>query len=67
MGWRLNEDRYSVRLLDRDDNLRSFQKDDLREFERLETSPMASYADVLSAQELDDLVAYLHSLRGSAR
>ena len=67
MGWRLNEDRYSVRLLDRDDNLRSFQKNDLREFERLETSPMASYADVLSAQELDDLVAYLHSLRGSAR
>jgi len=35
IGWRLNEDRYSVRLLDRDDNLRSFQKDDLREFERL--------------------------------
>ncbi len=66
-GWRLNEDRYSVRLLDRDDHLRSFQKKDLREFERLETSPMASYEDVLSDQELDDLVAYLHSLQGSAR
>lgn len=66
-GWRLNEDRYSVRLLDTDDNLRSFQKDDLREFERLETSMMASYEDGLSDQELDDLVAYLYSLRGSAR
>ena len=66
-GWRLNEDRYSVRLLDTDDNLRSFEKDDLREFERLETSMMASYEDLLSDQELDDLVAYLYSLRGTAR
>ena len=66
-GWRLNEDMYSVRLLDPDGNLRAFQKDGLREFERLETSPMASYADMLNDQELDDLVAYLYSLRGSAQ
>lgn len=65
-GWRLNEDTYSVRLLDANDNLRAFEKRDLRELERIETSPMMSYEDMLSEQELDDLVAYLYSLRSNA-
>lgn len=64
-GWRLNEDTYSVRLLDANDNLRAFEKGDLRELERIETSPMMSYEDMLSEQELDDLVAYLYSLRSN--
>jgi len=66
-GWRLNEDTYSVRLLDANDNLRAFEKRDLRELERIETSPMMSYEDMLSEQELDDLVAYLYSLRSNRR
>jgi hypothetical protein len=61
-GWRLDEDTFSIRLLDPDRNLLSFYKDDLLAFERLEDSPMASYEDILSAEDMDDLVAYLHSL-----
>jgi putative heme-binding domain-containing protein len=61
-GWRLNEDTFSIRLLDPDRNLLSFNKDELLAFERLEDSPMASYEDILSEQEMDDLVAFLYSL-----
>ncbi len=61
-GWRLDEDTFSIRLLDPDRNLLSFNKSDLLAYERLEGSPMASYEDILSEQEIDDLVAYLHSL-----
>ncbi len=66
-GWRLDEDTYSVRLLDADDNLRALEKRTLREVERLETSPMGSYEGLLTDRELDDLVAYLYSLRGDER
>ncbi len=66
-GWRLDEDTYSIRLLDTDDRLRAFEKTELESFERLETSPMWSYDGSLSDQELDDLVAYLYSLRGDER
>ncbi|HBO89952.1 MAG TPA: hypothetical protein DD460_04320, partial [Acidobacteria bacterium] len=58
----LDEDTFSIRLLDPDRNLLSFNKSDLLAYERLEGSPMASYEDILSEQEIDDLVAYLHSL-----
>ena len=61
-GWRLDEDTFSIRLLDPDRNLLSFDKGELLTFERLEDSPMASYEDILSAEDMDDLVAYLHSL-----
>ena len=61
-GWRLDEDTFSIRLLDPDRNLLSFDKGELLAFERLEDSPMASYEDILSAEDMDDLVAYLHSL-----
>ena len=61
-GWRLDEDTFSIRLLDPDRNLLSFNKGELLAFERLADSPMASYEDILSEQEMDDLVAYLHSL-----
>ena len=61
-GWRLDEDTFSIRLLDPDRNLLSFNKSELLAFERLEDSPMVSYEDILSEQEIDDLVAYLHSL-----
>ena len=61
-GWRLDEDTFSIRLLDPDRNLLAFNKGELLAFERLEDSPMASYEDILSEQDMDDLVAYLHSL-----
>ncbi len=66
-GIRMNEDTYSIRLLDTNENLWSVSKRDLRETERIETSTMPSYAGKLSPDELDDLVAYLFSLRREAR
>ena len=64
VGRRLNEDTYTVQLIDEQERLRSFDKADLREFTVLDESPMPSYADQLNAQELADLLAYLVSLKG---
>ena len=64
VGRRLNEDTYTVQLIDEQERLRSFDKADLREFTVLTESPMPSYADQLSPQELADLLAYLVSLKG---
>ena len=62
-GFRMNEDSFSLRIMDTDSNLWSFQKRELKNYERLEKSTMPSYAESLSDGELDDLVAYLFSLR----
>ena len=62
-GLRLNEDTYSYRLLDGDANLWSVVKRDLRDAERIETSTMPSYDGKLAASQIDDLIAYLYSLR----
>ena len=61
-GLRMNEGTFSVRILDADDNLWSFEKRDLRESERIETSSMPAYAGTLTEGELEDLVAYLYGL-----
>ncbi|MEE8161168.1 MAG: c-type cytochrome [Acidobacteriota bacterium] len=63
-GILLNEDTFSFRILDEAENLRSFFKRDLREFQRVKDSSMPSYKEILSERELDNLVAYLYSLRG---
>jgi putative heme-binding domain-containing protein len=63
-GRRLNEDTYTVQLMDTQGRLVSVSKADLRDFQILTTSPMPSYKDKLSSEELSDLVAYLLSLKG---
>jgi cytochrome c oxidase cbb3-type subunit 3 len=63
-GRRLNEDTYTVQLIDEQERLLSLTKADLREFTVLKSTPMPSYRDKFSAQELADLEAYLLSLRG---
>ena len=62
-GRRLNEDTYSVQLLDSKERLRSLMKSDLRSFEMEPDSMMPSYEGKLNEREIDDLVAYLASLR----
>jgi putative heme-binding domain-containing protein len=62
-GRLLNEDTFTVQLLDDKENLRSFIKADLRDFIFVEKSPMPSYKDKLSDQEIADVVAYLGTLR----
>jgi putative heme-binding domain-containing protein len=66
-GALLNYDTYSLQLLDTTGKLRSLQTDKLREYELMKTSPMPSYKDELTAQEIADLVSYLVTLKGQTR
>jgi len=62
-GRRLNEDTYTVQIIDDQERLRSFLKADLREFTVQTVSPMPSFRSLNDA-EMADLVAYLLSLKG---
>ena len=63
-GRRLNEDTFTVQLLDDQEKLVSLVKSDLREYTILTASPMPSYRNTLTADELADVVAYLLTLKG---
>ena len=63
-GRRLNEDTYTVQLIDDQEKLLSLTKADLREYTILTVSPMPSYTDRLTQEEIADVVAYLLSLKG---
>ena len=58
-----NEDTYSVLLLETTGRLRAFLKADIRTIARPAVSLMPSFADRFDEEELNDLVAYLSSLR----
>jgi len=63
-GRRLNEDTFTVQLIDENERLVSLAKSDIREFEAGTASPMPSFAGKLTGEEIADLLAYLVSLRG---
>jgi putative heme-binding domain-containing protein len=63
-GRLLNQDAFTVQLMDSKERLRSFLKKDLKEFVFIDASPMPSYQGNLSAQELADVLSYLVSLKG---
>ncbi len=63
-GRLLNEDTFTVQILDAKERLVSLSRSDLRESGFVDHSPMPSYRNRLSATELADLVAYLVSLKG---
>ncbi|MDP6535706.1 MAG: c-type cytochrome [Gammaproteobacteria bacterium] len=62
-GFRMGEDSFSVRIMDNDANLWSYPKNEVQSLDRIEQSTMPSYAQTMSESELDDLVAFLFSLR----
>jgi len=64
-GRLLNQDTFSIQLIDTSERLRSVPKSTLRDQRFLKTSTMPSYREKLSASEVDDLVSYLFSLKGS--
>lgn len=68
-GFLLNEDTYTVQLIDFDSKLESYAKSGLKNYQVEKTSMMPSYQGKLRSEQVDDLVAYLASLRppGGAR
>ena len=63
-GVRVNEDDFSVLVRDADARLHSFALDESTMSKEMGASLMPSYAKRLSSAEIEDLVAYLVSLRG---
>ena len=63
-GVRVNEDSFSIQVRDDAGASHSFWKSQIREVKKLRgKSPMPSYKDQLSDEEITDVVAYLASLK----
>lgn len=62
-GLRMNEDTFTLRVMDDQENLWHFSKSEILSSERIETSTMPNATETLTPSEVDDLVAYLFSLR----
>jgi cytochrome c oxidase cbb3-type subunit III len=63
-GVRLNEDTWSIQVLDMSNKIHSLWKQDVSELKVERKTMMPSYRDRLSPTELNDIVAYLSQLRG---
>src|SRR5258706_6260909 len=64
-GIRVAEDSFTIQVRDAANKFHSFRKSSLANLKKeFKTSPMPSYESQFSAAELDDVVAYLASLRG---
>jgi putative heme-binding domain-containing protein len=65
LGVRLNEDTFTIQVRDLNGHLYSFVKANLKELQKQPgKTPMPSFRQVFSDAELDDLIAYLVSLKG---
>jgi putative heme-binding domain-containing protein len=65
VGYRVNEDSFTIQLRDASSRLHSLRKADVSSIDRqFGGSLMPRYGDALGAAEIDDLVAYLASLKG---
>ena len=63
-GRRLNEDTYTVQVIDDGERLHSIAKSDMRTYTVETKSTMPPYAGMLTPDEIADVVAYLVSLKG---
>src|SRR5271166_5633451 len=62
-GVALNEDSFSVQIMDRDEHIYLLEKDKLRSFQKSRESMMPTYTpELLSDEDLEDIVAYLVSV-----
>src|SRR5271166_3987995 len=62
-GVALNEDSFSVQIMDRDEHIYLLDKDKLRSFQKSRESMMPTYTpELLSDEDLEDIVAYLVSV-----
>ncbi|SRR5579871_1796742 len=68
VGARIDEDAFSIQIRDYSGQLHSFWKSELKELHKdWGATPMPAYKGVLSEAQLDDVVAYLASLRGDRK
>jgi mono/diheme cytochrome c family protein len=65
-GRLLNLDNFTIQLFDSKERLLTLQRSDLREFTTTK-SPMPSYRDKLTSEEMSDLLAYLVTLKGEVK
>jgi cytochrome c oxidase cbb3-type subunit 3 len=64
-GMRANEDSFTIQVRDSSNRFHSFRKSDLAQMDKeLDKTPMPGLSAKLTPAELDDLTAYLTSLRG---
>jgi cytochrome c oxidase cbb3-type subunit 3 len=63
-GHLLNQDTFTVQVLDTRERLVSMSRSDVRDVTFIKESPMPSYRGKLTTDEVNDLVAYLISLKG---
>jgi cytochrome c oxidase cbb3-type subunit 3 len=63
-GRLLNQDTFTLQVLDANERLVLLQKANLRDYAVLKNSPMPSYKDTFTAQELSDIIAFLVTLKG---
>jgi cytochrome c oxidase cbb3-type subunit III len=64
-GVPMNEDAFTVQLMDTDEKIHSLVKKDLKSYKVERKSPMPIYnEDLLSTKDMNDVVAYMETLRG---
>ena len=64
VGRLLNQDAFSIQLITKNDQLKSYTKSNLREHTILEKGMMPSFAGKVTPQQIADIVNYLASLKG---
>jgi len=67
IGRLLNQDAFSIQMIDRDGHLKAYLKSSLREHTILVNGLMPSYEGKLTAQQIADIVVYLASLQGAVK
>ena len=66
VGVAMNEDTFTVQIMDTTDRIHSLLKRDLKDFRHEDRSMMPAYGEAqLNGDALDDLVAYLQTLRAA--
>jgi putative heme-binding domain-containing protein len=64
-GLRVNEDTFTIQLRDSNNHLYSLQKSELEALSKLDGSVMPTYEPMLSPSEIDHVVSYLATLKGT--
>jgi putative heme-binding domain-containing protein len=66
-GHLLNQDTFSVQLMNSQEELKAYSRASLREVTILDKGLMPSYKDKLTPRQIADIVSYLASLKGGGQ